>query len=111
MDDGGANGEGDNNVKRTTTTTQMKEKETDDREFPDEVETPIDIPASKRFARYRSLQNMRNAEWNPKESLPVDYGRIFQVCEIEELSLYCISGSFYISSHSSCCLLVHRVFT
>ncbi len=79
MDDDGANGEGYDNVKHTITT-QMKEKETDDREFPDEVETPIDIPAFKRFARYRSLQNMRNAEWNPKESLPVDYGRIFQVC-------------------------------
>ncbi len=84
MDGNGFNGEGDGSIinKNNTTRTpmQMKEKETDDREFPDEVDTPINIPAFKRFGRYRSVQNMRNAEWNPKESLPVDYGRIFQVC-------------------------------
>ncbi len=81
MDEAIDEGEGKDNVRHAAAAAQInqQEKETEDREFPDEVETPIDIPAFKRFARYRSLQNVRNAEWNLKESLPVDYGRIFQV--------------------------------
>ncbi len=75
--DDGHEGSNDGDIKQNEI--MLKEKETEDREFPDEVETPIDIPAFKRFARFRSLQNMRNSEWNPKESLPLDYGRIFQV--------------------------------
>ncbi len=87
MDETVGEGEGEDSVRRAAAAAQInqQEKETEDREFPDEVDTPIDIPAFKRFSRYRSLQNMRNAEWNPKENLPVDYGRIFQVCVNFEL--------------------------
>ena len=49
-----------------------------DREFPDEVDTPEDIAARVRFARYRNLQSFRSSSWDPKENLPLDYSRIFQ---------------------------------
>lgn len=49
-----------------------------DLEFPDELDTPRDVAARVRFARYRGLKSMRSTPWDPYENLPVDYARIFQ---------------------------------
>lgn len=57
---------------------QMREEEEVPEDVVDDyVDTPSDMPARARFARYRALQSFRSSHWNPKENLPEQYGRIF----------------------------------
>ena len=51
--------------------------EAEQSEFPDEVDVPYGSRASARFARYRGLKSFRASAWDPYESLPGDYSRIF----------------------------------
>ncbi|KAI0744092.1 ribosome biogenesis protein tsr1 [Daedaleopsis nitida] len=57
---------------------ERKREEEDDAQFPDEIDTPLDVPARGRFQRYRGLRSFRTSPWDPYENLPRDYARIFQ---------------------------------
>lgn len=49
----------------------------DEMEFPDEVDTPIDIPARQIFVKYKGLESMKHGSWDPNENLPKEYKSIY----------------------------------
>ena len=40
--------------------------------------TPTDQPARERFSKYRSITNIRACEWDPYETLPSEYAKIWR---------------------------------
>ena len=63
--------------KLESTGSSVERKAHEDAMFPDEMDTPQDEPARRRFARYRALQSFRSSPWHPKENLPHEYSRIY----------------------------------
>lgn len=57
---------------------QKRQDDEENMTFPDEVDIPTDQPARVRFARYRGMKSLRTSAWDPEESLPSDYARLFQ---------------------------------
>merc|ERR1719336_3759510 len=56
----------------------LVERSKEELEFPDEVDTPLDVPARERFQRYRGLKSFRTSPWDPYEDLPVEYSRVWE---------------------------------
>mmetsp|Transcript_25123 Transcript_25123/g.28905 ORF Transcript_25123/g.28905 Transcript_25123/m.28905 type:complete len:468 (-) Transcript_25123:13-1416(-) len=70
--------------------TNLEKRQRDEMDFPDEVDTPTDQPARERFANYRSVLNLRSCNWDPFESLPVDYAKVWRFenfAQIRKLAL------------------------
>jgi pre-rRNA-processing protein TSR1 len=65
--------------------TTLKLRNVEDMEFPDEVDTPLDMPARERFSKYRGLANMSQGTWDPDEDLPREYANIFNIDNIKNL--------------------------
>lgn len=42
-----------------------------------QMDTPRDVAARLRFAKYRGLRSWRSSPWDAKEGLPQEYGRVF----------------------------------
>lgn len=42
-----------------------------------QMDTPADIAARTRFAKFRGLRSWRSSPWDPKENLPREYARVF----------------------------------
>ena len=55
----------------------MMERDKEDMDFPDEVGTPFK-DARVRFQKYRGIKSLKKCEWDPYESLPVEYAKIFR---------------------------------
>ncbi len=47
-------------------------------DFPDEVDTPLDVEARKRFLLYRGIKSIKNCNWDPYENLPLQYAKIWR---------------------------------
>ncbi|KAG2834140.1 hypothetical protein PC111_g5936 [Phytophthora cactorum] len=58
---------------------KQRQEEEENMTFTDEVDAPVDRPARVRSARYRGMKSLRTSAWDLKQSLPLDYARLFQV--------------------------------
>ena len=70
--------------------------------LPDEVETPVHITARDRFARYRGLKSFRSSRWDPKEELPLEYGKLFAFKDFRRATRRAKSRATDQERHSVC---------
>jgi len=47
-------------------------------EFPNEVDTPMDVSARVKFEKYRGLKSFRSSPWSTDQFLPDQYSQIYQ---------------------------------
>ncbi|KAJ7966958.1 pre-rRNA-processing protein TSR1-like [Quillaja saponaria] len=73
---------------------KLKDAYAGDKEYPDEVDTPLDVPARKRFAKYRGLKSFKTSSWDPKESLPPEYARIFAFDNFKRTQKHVLANAF-----------------
>ncbi|KAJ3440322.1 pre-rRNA-processing protein tsr1 [Anaeramoeba flamelloides] len=59
-------------------TISLSERNREDMEFPDEMDTPTDQLAKDRFQRYRGLKSFLRSKWDPFKNLPQDYKKLFR---------------------------------
>lgn len=58
--------------------TDLESRAKEDMDFPDEVDTPMDVEARKRYMKYRGVKSIKNCDWDAYESLPQEYAKIWR---------------------------------
>ena len=71
--------EGMTDEERAAERERIREECEDEERHADEVDTPIEIPARQRFAKYRGMKSFSTSAWDPKENLPLEYASIFEL--------------------------------
>ncbi|CBZ50937.1 hypothetical protein NCLIV_040120 [Neospora caninum Liverpool] len=66
----------------------IEQRAAEDLQFPDEVDTPLDVEARVRFQKYRGLKSFRTSYWNKDEDLPVEYARVVDFERFKAMSAY-----------------------
>ncbi|KAI3834390.1 hypothetical protein MKW92_050671 [Papaver armeniacum] len=56
---------------------KIHDAQAEDEEYPDEVDTPLDVLARVRFGKYQGLKSFRTSVWKDKNPPPREYARIF----------------------------------
>lgn len=46
---------------------------------PDMVDTPVNVPARQRFAKYRGMKSFHTGKWDPAENLPAQYAYVYKL--------------------------------
>ena len=61
---------------------KKKAEAEEDKQFPDEVELPPDVPARERLAKYRGLKSFKTSTWSTQEDRPFepdDWNRLLDI--------------------------------
>ncbi|CAJ07007.1 conserved hypothetical protein [Leishmania major strain Friedlin] len=58
---------------------KLKELSEEETWNPDMVDTPVNIPARQRFAKYRGMRSFHTGRWDPAENLPPQYAYIYKL--------------------------------
>ncbi|RNE98936.1 pre-rRNA-processing protein TSR1 [Trypanosoma conorhini] len=58
---------------------RIREEGEEDAWNPDMVDTPLNLPARQRFAKYRGLKSFPTGKWDPTENLPPHYAYIYKL--------------------------------
>merc|ERR1711957_623958 len=77
--------------------TDMEEREKEDMDFPDEVETPL-VNARERFSKYRGIKSLRNCDWDPYENLPEDYAKVWRFQSYQAASYFTLNQKLIAST-------------
>lgn len=66
--------------------TSLKYRTQEEMQFPDEVDTPIDVPAKDRYKKYRGLESLKNGTWDALENLPKEFSNIYSLENLKNSS-------------------------
>lgn len=58
---------------------RLKEMSEEEMWNPDMVDTPVNLPARQRFAKYRGMKSFHSGKWDPAENLPPQYAYIYKL--------------------------------
>lgn len=58
---------------------KLKELSEEEAWNPDMVDTPVNLPARQRFAKYRGMKSFHTGKWDPTENLPTQYAYVYKL--------------------------------